>query len=292
MRHNRYILFFGILLTNFFGGIALADDGSALWEYGVGFGFAKFEQYPSASQYNNLFLPFPTFQYRGKIVRADDREGTRAYLIKEEMWSVELSGGGYIGLDSSTNDARSGMPDVPWNIHVGPQLVYNFSNELDFRIGLFQAMNTDFRSTSWAGQVSEAKLIYQWESTLALSKNSPNYTSNGRFSLGVKAGSSEFLSTYFEIAPKYATANRSSYEAKAGLLNLELTYFQSLKIERTSLYLGIAILDYKNSANKLSSLHKLDYNTSYLVGLTYVLGESKRPAVLEENTDGLIKHSR
>ncbi len=292
MQHNWFILFFGFLIINLCGSNALADEGATLWEYGVGFGFTKFEQYPSSNQYNNLFLPFPTFQYRGKIVRADDREGTRAYLIKEKMWSVELSGGGYVGLDSSTNDARRGMSDVPWNFHIGPQLVYNFSNEFDFRVGLFQAATTDFRSTSWAGQVSEAKLIYQWESILTLSKNSPSYTSNGRLSIGVKGGTSEFLSTYFEVAPNYATTNRSSFEAKAGLLNSELTYFQSLKIEKASLYLGIAVLDYRNSANKLSPLHKLDYNTSYLVGLTYVLGESKRPAILEENTDGLIKNSR
>ena len=57
-------------------------DSEAYWDYGLGFGAVRFEHYPGSDQFSYLALPTPTFQYRGKILRADDREGAHLYLLK------------------------------------------------------------------------------------------------------------------------------------------------------------------------------------------------------------------
>lgn len=262
--------FFSLIFTANFSLNAVATEDEPLWEYGLGLGYVHFEQYPSSNQFTDLALPFPTFQYRGKILRADDREGARAFLYKDLIFSFEITGGFYPALDSSVNDARNGMPDLPWMFQIGPQAVTKLYENLEFKLSVLHSVGTDFAFTKQAGQVLNANLIYRWDGHVNEQKTS------GHLALNVRAGTKEFLATYFEVKEKYMTTDRRTYEVKAGLLNHELTYFQSFHRGFTNFYLGIAVADYRSSANRQSPLHKSDQNISYLMGLTYTLGASKK----------------
>ena len=110
-------------------------DAQPYWEYGAGLGYVHYQHYPAANQFSNLLLPFPTFQYRGKIVRADDRNGAHIYLLKGPDWVFEMSGAGYPALDSSTNEARQGMEDLPWMLAIGPQFVYSMTKGFKLSLG-------------------------------------------------------------------------------------------------------------------------------------------------------------
>lgn len=283
----RAILLVSLFLFSFSKASANEDEES-LWEYGLGFGYVHFAQYPASSQYTNLLLPFPTFQYRGKRIRADDRDGTRAYLYKATRFTIELSGGGTAPVYSSGNDARAGMPNLSWVINLGPQMVYQITPHLDYRLGLFQATLTDFQDTRFSGQVLESKFVYQWESEHQVLDSTSDVKMTGRISLEARAGSKLFLDTYFTIRPEYANPERFQYEAKSGFLDFEFSYFQSFKLRRTAVYYGFSVADYSQSVNRTSPLHKSDYNLSYVMGLTYELAESKKPSVDEKNTDGFI----
>lgn len=264
------------------------QDEDALWEYGVGFGYVHFAQYPTSNQYTNVLLPFPTFQYRGKRLRADDRDGTRAFLYKIPNFSVEISGGGTVPVDSGRNDARLGMPNLPLVINLGPQIVYNFSPEFDFRLGIFQATKTDLQDTRFAGQVLEGKFVYKWESNYPFLDFAGDRKISGRVSLQARSGSKEFLDTYFTVQPEYANLGRSAYDARSGFIDCEFSYFQSFKLNRTAFYFGFSVSDYSQSINRLSPLHRSDVNLSYLTGITYELAESKKPAIDDKNTEGFI----
>lgn len=255
----------------------------SLWEYGIGLGYVHFEQYPAANQFTDLVLPFPTFQYRGEILRADDREGTRAYLLKSENWSIELSGGGNTPLKSSDSKARDGMEDIPLMIHLGPQIVGHLLENLEIRFGFFQAISTDFMDLRTKGGIQETQLVYRAFSNL------DQLRINGKFSLIAKLASKDYLETYFTIDPKYTRPDREQYTAKAGFLGFELNYFQSIAFGKASYYIGASINDYSRSANRESSLHKSDYNFNYLFGMTYTLGQSKRESVPTDQTEGIIK---
>lgn len=255
-----------------------------IWEFGMGFGYIRFEQYPAAGEYSTLFLPFPTFQYRGKIVRADDREGAKAYLWESGPWSIEMSGTGSPTLDSDDNDLRDGMDDIPWIIAMGPQLVYRIGPFFDFGLGVFQAISTDFAHTKTNGNIFEGKMSYTYEKIFAEKK----IKALTKYFLTFKAASQEIHDQYYSVDQDFVTPVRSRYRAKAGHLGTEFSVYQSLKKGRGAIYVGLNYTDYSMAENKKSPLHNSLGQLSYLFGMTYVLGESKRPEVKKENTSGIM----
>ena len=255
-------------------------------------GYVHFEQYPTSNRLSNLFLPFPTFQYRGEVLRADDREGTRAYLYKTSDWALELSGGVYPALNSNDNDARTGMDNLPWVLLIGPQAVKKFGRALEFKIGFFQAIATDLVRRHFDGQEAEIQVAYKWDhdfQKIGFMRPGP---SNGKLSYVLRAGSREFLGTYFDVPVGKATPSRPAYDAQSGLLGGELSYFESVHSGRASIYFGVSATDYRFSANRESPLHKSDGNITYLVGLTYVLGESEKRSIPIEDTEGVVNKIR
>lgn len=284
-----WLFVFGIAPTAFAQSVE-ADE--AYWEYGAGLGAVHFEHYPAANEFTNLALPFPTFQYRGKILRADDREGARAYIFKSSLATLELAGTALPALDSGTNEARRGMSNLPWLIALGPRLVTKFHGDFAASLGLFQAVSTDFMMTRFAGNILEAQLSYRWDFPTTYFTNLEAGESFGRLFYTVKAGSKEFLALYFEVSPIDTTPSRTAYNAQEGLLSHEMTYFQSFKSGRATLYVGGSLTSYGVSVNRESPLHKSDSNVSFLAGMTYVLGEASRPAVPEEETSGVMNRRR
>ncbi len=227
----------------------------------------------------DLVLPFPTFQYRGKILRADDREGAHAYLFKSDKWHLEFSGTGYPALSSDKNADREEMPDIPWILGLGPQLVWKFASDWEFSLSAYEAIATDFQMTRFQGQIYQSRLSYEWDA-------GPH--SNGHLFLTLKSGSQDFLSIFYDVTAAQSRPTRPAYESKAGFLSDELAYFQSIKSGRVAYYAGLAWTDYHLSANRQSPLHKRDSNVSVFFGITYVLGESSKPEVPLDETRGLI----
>jgi MipA family protein len=270
----------------------IPENSEALWEYGVGVGYIRLPHYPASNQYKDVVLPFPTFQYRGDILRADDRDGARAYLFKTEKSSIELGGAGYSYLDSDDNDARSGMEDLMWNLQLGPQWVYHPNDELEFQIGLYQAIATDFVMTRRQGFSYEAEVIYHIDEYLQNSGQFGSAKMQGRVSLQLKAGDRDFLAPYFDVSSKFAKADRPAYEARAGFLSTTFTYFQAAELDRWTLYAGFSDSHYGWSVNRESPLHKLDRNFSIFAGVTYRLSESTKQSVPIESTEGVINKLR
>lgn len=285
-------------LTFVFSAFALAESESsnesrAYWDYGAGFGAVSFEHYPASDQSRTVALPFPTFQYRGKILRADDRDGAHVYLLKDEKFKLELSGYGSPALKSAENNARQGMDDLPWLGALGPKLLFRPSEATEFSLNLYQAVTTDFVMTRTAGLIYETRFVYSW--TKPMKSFGPfqedGYT-DGKWVFSVRGGSKEYLALYFEVPSKDATLERPAYDAKEGLLNHSLSYFQTFKSGRAALYVGGGVHSYDISANRASPLHRSDRNWTALIGFNYTLGESVRPAVPENETSTIIETLR
>lgn len=271
----RWIWIFSFLIS----GPAWASEEKPLWEYGAGFGYVRFEHYPASNQYSHIALPFPTFQYRGEILRADDREGGRAYLFKKSAWSIEMSGGGFTPLDSRENRARQGMADLPFVLELGPQLVYDPDDaNWEVKFSFFQANSILGSFVKYNGGVLKSHYVYHWRRD----------EHDGRLSLSAEVASQELSATYFEVSSAEATNERRAYDAKGGLMSMDLSYFHRYAMGKLSLYAGTTLSFYSVSVNRESPLHKSDVNVGYLVGLTYVLGESERKSVPENQTRGLI----
>lgn len=270
------------------------DEASeAYWEFGAGFGAVRFEQYPASDEFSFLALPAPTFQYRGKILRADDRDGAHVYLFKGKDLSVELSGEGNPALESSNNTARKGMDNLPWMAALGPQLVYRGIENVELSLGVYQAITTDFMMTRAAGNIFDLRAVYKldfpftpgglWEE---------DGFSTAQFSFALKSATKEFNALYFDVPAQDATATRPEYDADAGFLSYNISYYQSFKSGRMALYVGASVANYEFSANRNSPLHKSDHNIMGLIGMNYTLTESARPAVPRDETSGIINSIR
>lgn len=269
------------------------EEQEAYWDYGIGLGAVRYQQYPASNEFSYLAVPAPTFQYRGKILRADDRDGAHLYLFRGNKITVELSGEGYPALESSNSNARSGMEDLPWVIALGPQLVWRGVEDLELGLGLYQATSTDFSMTRFAGQIYEARATYEFgfpfESYGPFTQ--PGFSS-AKVTLSLQGGSKEFQSIYFEVPTENVTPDRAAYEAQAGFLDYSLTYYQTFKSGHFSINFGATVHNYDASANRESSLHKSDHNVTGFIGLNYVLGQSSKPAVPEDETSGIINSLR
>lgn len=265
------------------------EENEAYWDYGIGVGGVRYQQYPASNEFSIFAVPVPTFQYRGKILRADDRDGAHLYLFKGDKTTVELAGEGYPALESSNSKARAGMDDLPWLIALGPQLVWRGVENFEFGLGIYQAVSTDFAMTRFAGQIFEARTTYEFEFPFESYGpfTQPGFSS-ARLTFALQGGSKEFQSIYFEVPTEDATPDRPAYEAQDGFLSYSLTYYQTFKSGRFSFNYGAALNCYDLSANKESPLHKSDHNVTAFVGINYVLGQSSRPAVPEEETSGVI----
>jgi outer membrane protein len=263
-------------------------DEDPYWEYGAGVGFIRLEHYPAARFFNDLVLPFPTFQYRGRILRADDREGAHLYLLKGADWAFDIAGTGYAALTSSDNEDRAGLQSIPWILALGPRFSFNLNPQLALSFSVFGAIATDFQKTKTNGQIYQGKIEYRWDMNLPSISFFEKGASSGNVAFLIKAASQELLSLYFEVPQESATANRGAYEAQAGFLNSEVSYYQSFKSGRSTLYIGGSWAHYGLSANRQSPLHKSEQNLVCLIGLTYVLGESSKREVPEDDTSGLF----
>lgn len=293
---NIFLLFCLLLITTVSQSQELAglptssgDDrnrGLPLWELGAGLGYTQFEHYPASNENSWLLLPFPTFQYRGEILRANDSDGARAYLFKDKKWSLDFSGNLHPGQHFADDSARKGMDEIPWVIELGPQLNYEFNEYWEAQFDFFQAVSSDFKNTKQNGQTFQAHLKYKW--SVPCSFLNLKAQAMGNITAGIYAGTSDFLGTYFDVPNKFATSTRPAYSSVAGLLSDELTFFQGVKTGATNFYFGFAITNYDISANRQSYLHKSDHNLSYFVGVTFTLDVSKQMAVKEEDTEGLV----
>lgn len=268
-----------------------SEESEAYWDYGIGLGAIRYEQYPASNEFSYLAVPSPTFQYRGKVLRADDRDGAHIYLFKREQLTIEISGEGTPALESSNSKARAGMDDLPWMVALGPQLVWRESDSLSFGFGLFQATTTDFSMTRFAGQIYEARATYQFG--FPFESYGPFFEpgfSNAKIRLSLQGGSKEYQSIYFDVPAVNATADRPAYDAQDGFLNYSLSYYQTFKSGKFSINFGGSVHSYDLAVNRDSPLHKSDHNVTAFVGLNYILGGSSKPAVPESETSGVINN--
>jgi outer membrane scaffolding protein for murein synthesis (MipA/OmpV family) len=265
----NYFLFFFIFCS-----VAIAHENpqESKWDYGVGFGVVHFEQYPSSDEFTTLALPVPTFEYRGEILYADDREGVQVFFFKSEKVKIEFSGFGIPPLDSSENDDRAGMKDLPLVLALGPQVNIKLSEHFDFGVLVAQGLDLTGERQAVSGPAMQTRLTFNFEN-----QNSffPNVQFFNRFFLTSRWGTKKFLKNYYEVQAQDVTANRNLFKTKEGLLSHELGYLIQGNYRQWNTYFGWALNDYSTSANRKSPLHKSNQSLTFFVGLNYILGHSE-----------------
>lgn len=289
---RSYKIIFGII---FIYNYAIATEPEPLWEYGVGVGYIEFEHYPASDERKHYSVPFPTFQYRGDILRADDRDGAKAYLFTSESWNLEFSGNVTPAIEKNENTARKDMSPLLWGIQFGPKLVNKFNKSAELHFNFFQSFFTDFKYTKAQGQVFETSLHLYLEDWFFdnLPMTSELYKINkekmiSRLFLTARFSTKEYAAEFFEVSPANATPEREAYSAKGGFLGYDIAYYQAYHFKRSAIYAGFLNSFYQDSVNKNSPLHKSNQNLSFFAGITYTLGESEKTSTQESDIEGLF----
>ncbi|MGB0453009.1 MAG: MipA/OmpV family protein [Bacteriovoracaceae bacterium] len=245
------------------------DPNLPKYEVGAGFGYARFPSYPGSDVDKTIAIPFPTFIYRGDVVRADEDGGFRGRFFKNDRLEINLSIGGSLPADSDDNLAREGMPDLKTIIELGPGFVFRLIPRKENRrlsvilnLPLRIPLEVDFDEIDDRGWVFNPLLF----STFDLIR--------GRVQLfnyfSYRYGNREFHQTFFEVDPKYETQSRPTYYAQKG--DVLFSYGLGLgyrPTKRWNMFCGIDISDLSNNPNKSSPLVKEEKQMSFGFGFIW-----------------------
>ncbi|MGZ3769167.1 MAG: MipA/OmpV family protein [Bdellovibrio sp.] len=278
-----FVLIQGIFISPSF---AVSDDETeSLWDYGLALSYLKIEHYPGSKDFTWIMAPVPIVEYRGKVSRLNQNDGARAFLLKGDFWNLDLSGGLLPGQNFASDTARDGMPQLPWVLEIGPQLVGVFNDNWQFRFGIFQAAATDFSYYRSDGQYYDARFVYQ---NLERMPGFFNVTRGDYIALSLQGASQDFMATYYDVRSEFAKPTRPAYTSKSGIVCAELSMYETFKAGLNTLYVGAYLDKYDIASNRQSPLLESDQNFTFFVAWGYTFKSSPKPSVKPDETEGLI----
>jgi len=239
-----------------------------LWEIGAGALAVSQQAYPGAAQRVGRGLVLPYLIYRGKIFRAD-RDGLGLVAIKTPQYELDIGFAGAFGSNSNDIEARRGMPDLGTLIEFGPRLKWNLGDgpangrlRAEFAVrGVFDLSD----GFSNKGISFEPKLIYE------RAAGPWRYST----SAGLIVGNQKLASTFYGVAPAFATAFRPAYNAESGLIAWRLGANLTRQLSPQVRIFGFAQLNtVAGAANSASPLVQKRNGSTLGVGLLYTFAKS------------------
>lgn len=259
-----------------------------LWELGAGLGYLHAPHYRGSQQSEDYFLPFPYAVYRGEKLKAD-REGIRGELLKWDHANVDLSFAGNVPVSSNTEGARSGMPGLDLVLEIGPSA--NFELWTSKRNNLEQnfVLKMPFRPVVSIGDpIMEYQGIvfspyFQLQNRIHYPKSQWRFN----ISAGPMFATERYHDYFYEVEAKYATAQRSEYDAKGGYSGSRVTISFTRNAE--SFYIGaFARYDVLDSAAFVDSpLIETDRYLVFGVAISWIMTHSEQTAT---HSSPLITH--
>ncbi|KQT07592.1 MipA/OmpV family protein [Ramlibacter sp. Leaf400] len=255
---------------------AQAQDAPArpLWEIGgVAVGVSQ-QAYPGSDQRVRRGVALPYFIYRGQFLRADsDGVGVRA--VRTPTYEFDVSAGWSFGSDADQDPVRRGMPNLGTLVEFGPRLKWHLGGSaqtgrwrLDLPLrGVFDLSD----SLNYRGMVFQPGVIWQL-------RPAPGWTVSS--SVSAVIADSRLASTFYEVAPVFATPTRPAYEADAGLLAWRLGASLSRDLTRDWTVFGFARIDsVAGATNRDSPLVRRTNGGTVGVGVSWTWMRSSRPAI-------------
>ena len=256
------------------------DPSKPLWEAGVG-GFAGWlPDYPAADQNTFRSLAVPFVIYRGDFLRVggeDNRGAVSGRLLKNDGYEFDITLSAAFPVDSGSNDARSGMPDLDYLFGIGPQLILKLVNEpgrrkLNLNLQTRAIYSTDFSSIDHRGYVFNPKLSFSQENLGDL---------NLRLfaSAGPVFATEKLMDYFYRVGPQYVTPQRAAYDADAGYLGSNVTLALSKRFNsRFRLVVGARLGIHYGATNDDSPLFRDDLNIGVFSAFAWTFAKSDRPA--------------
>jgi outer membrane scaffolding protein for murein synthesis (MipA/OmpV family) len=231
-------------------------------EFGLGAGFISAPLYIGSKTRQNYTVPFPYIDYKGEYLNINRDKIYNDYYNSNNL-KVELSLSGMLPVNSDKASKRDGMPDLGLSIDIGPKLIYNLyktkyhSLDMELPIRANFAIESDIKSI---GFTMNSSLHYQYKIY--------DYTFN--YYTGINYGSDEYHSYYYGVESKYATANRQSYNAKAGYSGFHNSFSFTKKTDNW--WMGVFLKHYNlnNTVFEDSPLVETNEAIFYGAAISYI----------------------
>lgn len=246
-----------------------------LWEVGAGFTVLDFPDYRGSDERTTYVLPIPYGIYRGKLLKAD-RDRIRGLFLETDRVNMQLSIRGSVPVDSSSNSARQGMPDLDPTLEIGPSLevtlYHNAASDIrvDLRLPARTVIATDLRHSHNVGWVFQPQINVDF-------KNTPlGEDWNLGFALGPLFGDKRYHNYYYGVSPEFATSQRPAFRAESGYAGAQAIGSVSRRFQR-GWFGGFARWDSVSGAVFESSpLIRQENNFTAGFAITWVLRESRQ----------------
>ena len=279
MSLHRHLTLAALLLAGFFAGHACAAE-KPLWELGAGISALSFPDYRGSDESSLYAIPFPYFVYRGTFLKAD-RNGIRGTFFGSDRIELNLSLGASLPVNSDDNPARQGMPDLQPTVEIGPSLDFNLWRTADRRYKL------DLRlPVRTAVTVKEGMDDIGWVFSPRLNLDISDVAGMAGWNLGLLAGplyGSERNHDYFyTVAPQYATAERSAYDAKGGYAGSQFMMTTSKRYPKYWLGAFVRWDSLKGAVFVDSPLVQREDYFAAGIGIAWILGESSTRVEADE----------
>ena len=209
-----------MLIVAMFG---LSTPVFAKLEVGLGMSAVHVPHYIGSSEAEQYYLPFPYLRYRGDKISVD-RNLIQGNMWRSGNWSLEVSLGGAVKVDSDKSQLRQGMDDLDFIIEAGPALHYYFlgdrkqDNALFVELPIRYATSTDFIEAAYQGFTINPRLIWRRGYMLG------HYEVSPQMSLALRNANSEYHDYIYGVDSEFVTANRAAYQGKSGYGGLQLGY--------------------------------------------------------------------
>ena len=273
MRHRLLVTAAVALAFSTLPGAASAEQ-KPLWEFGLGVGGVSFPAYPGSDSQRNYAVPVPYIVYRGEFIKAD-RDGVQARLFDTDRVESYFSFSASPPVNSASNGARSGMPDLKPMVEFGPAL------EVHLWQSAAQRMRLDFRMplrTAYTVQTRPQQV--GWVLAPVLNLDMGGVEGLPGWNLGMQTGpvfaDRQYNQTFYGVDSTYATAARPAYAARGGYSGSQFTVALSKRF--SGFWVG-AFARYDNLDGAVfadSPLMRRSQNLSLGFGIAWILGQSSR----------------
>ena len=251
--------------------------GRPRWEIGVGGGYLQSFDYPGSEDPNERSLALPFAIYRGPVLRLGDG-GVRAMAIERPRLQLSVSIGGSLSSSTESDGVRAGMPDLDYLFELGPRLRLLLADRPTDGGGRFQAslslaargvLSTDFEEIEGRGGLGEIGLSV-----------ARRRIGGSRFdlvaSVDAKFAGSELQAYFYEVEPRFATADRPAHDAESGYLGAGVNLGVAFRpTPRVRLFAGVAHDRFDGAANEDSPLFETDSATAFAVGFAWTVFRSR-----------------
>jgi len=251
----------------------LAGEEKPLWEVGVGVAALSFPAYRGSENRYDFLMPTPYFVYHGEFLKSD-RHGVRGSLFDSDRVELTLSFSASPPTSSDKAPVREGMPDLKPTMEIGPQMDFTLwrSENRERFVKLRMPMRAAFT-------VQKSSRYVGWIFAPDLNMDIGDLPGLPGWNLGLLAGpiwadkrQHEF---FYTVEPRYATATRPAYEAKAGYSGAKALVALSKRYDKTWVGFFVRYDNLSGAAFEDSPLTTKKNFVAAGFGMSWVLDESK-----------------